>query len=320
MNSIILQRKFKLQVVLIIMVDYILYYYTPSLPAAIIFAVLFTLALMLLIYQTMHYRKIASKNFNIPTGKSFGCYIPLVIGTAMEAAGYVARGVSSQNKEKLSPFVVQSVLLLVSPAFMAASIYMLFHKILFNLRCQHISIVPPKFATSIYVIGDVLSFFVQAAGAGMMSRGTDNYRSGSNIVLGGLVIQLCFFGLFIITEFKFLFAVAGESPVVSIISKRWRYLNYALILSSLLILIRSIVRVVEFAEGHGGSIERHEYFLYIFDASMIFVSILVFVLTFPWANIYVIVTECSHAHILCPPFIGADEYEKNCTYMAKEST
>ena len=42
---------------------------------------------------------------------------------------------------------------------------------------------------------------------------------------------------------------------------------------SILIFVRSIVRIVEFVQGYDGFIMVHEVFLYIFDASMMWLAV-----------------------------------------------
>ena len=51
--------------------------------------------------------------------------------------------------------------------------------------------------------------------------------------------------------------------------------------ASMLILVRSIIRVIEYIQGNDGYILSHEYFLYIFDASLMFIAIAAFNLVHP---------------------------------------
>lgn len=49
----------------------------------------------------------------------------------------------------------------------------------------------------------------------------------------------------------------------------------ALYIASILILIRSIVRVVEYLQGYDGYLMKTEVFIYVFDALLMFVTMLV---------------------------------------------
>jgi high-affinity Fe2+/Pb2+ permease len=54
----------------------------------------------------------------------------------------------------------------------------------------------------------------------------------------------------------------------------WKKHMLSLYIVSLLIFMRSIVRVVEFLEGYGGYIMRHEAFLYVFDALVMWLAVI----------------------------------------------
>ncbi|BAO41535.1 protein RTM1 [Kluyveromyces marxianus DMKU3-1042] len=200
--------------------------------------------------------------------------------------------------EKVAAFVLILVLVLVFEYFItlpsAATIYMVFHAMLWQLKCERISFIPPRYATTTFVCGDVLSFILQGAGGGLSSG--DNTRDlGNDVILGGLAVQLVFFGFFIITEVKFLLMVSKRSPMVSRISNHWKVLNWTLLLVSLLILGRSIVRFVEFAEGTDGVIISHEWYLYVFDALFMLVCYLLFIVMFKYGNIFQVFVECGKA-------------------------
>ena len=47
----------------------------------------------------------------------------------------------------------------------------------------------------------------------------------------------------------------------------------ALYVTSALILVRSIVRVVEYLDGYDGYLMRHEVFIYVFDALLMFLAV-----------------------------------------------
>lgn len=178
--------------------------------------------------------------------KKFGKYIPLLVGCVMEAMGYIARAISSFDTSALVPYIIQSVLLLVAPALMAATIYMLFGRMLVLLRCKSLSIVPSRFSTTIFVTGDILSFFLQAAGGGLMSQ-EGSTSIGSNLIVAGLFVQIAFFGLFLITELRFALQVNKVSTVLGH-ENSWKFLNWTLIITSFLMLGTSILRVVEFIQ------------------------------------------------------------------------
>lgn len=274
--------------------DFQLYKYTPNRAAGIAFAVLFALATVVLIYlvsaAAFKSKKVAGTwmHFNSDNekqsirfymiGKLYGAYIPLIVGCVIEIIGYIGRSISSKHQQELGPYVLQSVLLLIAPTLYAASIYMLFGRLAHLLFAESLMIMPARFETLIFVLGDVASLLMQAAGGGLMAS-ADSATSGSNLVTAGLFVQIAFFGLFIINEFLFLLRIQKANSSIPPRCPRWKNLNLTLLITSFLILIRSIVRAVEFIEGYDGHIASHEYFLYIFDTTPMFILPLMFIAT-----------------------------------------
>ncbi|KAJ5580195.1 uncharacterized protein N7459_006180 [Penicillium hispanicum] len=96
------------------------------------------------------------------------------------------------------------MLILVAPPLFAASIYMTLGRVVIKLGAERKSIVPVRFLTKIFVVGDVISFLLQCGGGGYMAAGTLSAMDvGSNIVVGGLAVQLLFFGFFVIVSAVF---------------------------------------------------------------------------------------------------------------------
>lgn len=94
---------------------------------------------------------------------------------------------------------------------------------------------------------------------------------GQKIVLVGLFIQIIFFGLFITTALLFAKGASNGSRKTP-----WRTALVILIFGSILIMIRCIYRVVEYIQGKTGYIMSHEVFIYVFDASLMFIVMLIF--------------------------------------------
>lgn len=106
-----------------------------------------------------------------------------------------------------------------------------------------------------------------------MASGTDsNLSLGQKIIIVGLCIQLIFFGLFIIVSVIFHRRMAA-SPTTASLSIRvsWRKYLYSLYAVSVLIMIRSIFRVAEYVQGADGTLLRNEVYLYIFDAALMWI-------------------------------------------------
>lgn len=76
------------------------------------------------------------------------------------------RATAKDQTEKLMPYVLQSTFLLVAPAVFAASVYMVLGRVIRNLHAETPSIVHVRWLTKIFVCDDIISFVVQAGGAG----------------------------------------------------------------------------------------------------------------------------------------------------------
>jgi hypothetical protein len=114
-----------------------------------------------------------------------------------------------------------------------------------------------------------------STGGGLM--GTENPKTrdaGSKIIVGGLFLQIIFFGTFVLAAVLFHRRVRKHMPTVSQTIPYARHL-FALYSTSILIFVRSIVRVVEFLQGFDGFIYTHEVFLFVFDAVLMLTAMLI---------------------------------------------
>lgn len=64
----------------------------------------------------------------------------------------------------LGPYLIQTLFLLLAPALLAASIYMLLGRIILVLQAESHAIMRKKWLTKVFVTGDVLSFLLQGSG------------------------------------------------------------------------------------------------------------------------------------------------------------
>ncbi|KAK5689536.1 hypothetical protein LTR97_012876 [Elasticomyces elasticus] len=228
------------------MVYYKYYHYDPSLAASVLFAILFGIT------TAWHMLQLA---------KSRSWYfIPVLLGGIFEIVGYAARAVSHSQAPELTlgPYVIETLLLLVAPPLVDGEKYSLIRK---------------KFLAKSFVASDLICFFVQLGGAGLMSSShATTAATGSHIVLAGLLVQILIFGFFVLVAAVFHRRMKAEptAKVASIATLKnktqWQKYLYLLYGTSALVLVRNVARVAEFIEGFEGFIILHEVFLYVFDA------------------------------------------------------
>ena len=145
------------------------------------------------------------------------------------------------------------------------------------------SIVRVRWMTKIFVIGDVLSFFIQGGGGGIMAGGDmDKINMGQKIILAGLFLQIIMFGLFILISILFHHRLR-KSPTQQSCHPdlRWQKVLFVLYAVSVLIMIRNIFRVAEYIEGYDGLLLSVEWPIYVFDALLMAATMLIFYWGYP---------------------------------------
>ncbi|OJJ68908.1 hypothetical protein ASPBRDRAFT_132253 [Aspergillus brasiliensis CBS 101740] len=252
-------------------IDFKLYRYTPSSVAAGIFVALFLLTTIYHAYQLWR-------------GRAW-YFIAFVIGGIFQIIGYICRILAHSHKESVPIYSVQTILILLAPPLYAASIYMVLGRLITFLRAEKLSLVPVRWMTKIFVVGDVIGFVAQAAGGGIMASGTiEDYKLGEHVTVAGLAVQLAFFSVFIVTCGIFHRRIRQRpTEEVAAISARlrehhrwgWETVLAGLYAASLLILVRSIFRIIEYAQGNGGYLISHEAFMYVFDSTLMFLAMVV---------------------------------------------
>lgn len=172
----------------------------------------------------------------------------------VELVGYGARAYGHYHPTVLGPFIIQSVLILLAPILFAASVYMFLGRIIRSTGEDSKSMVRPTKLTKLFVAGDVVCFFVQAAGAGKLSNAKSQAEtdSGKWTILAGLLFQLVVFGAFLLVAVVFHARAWNSKATV-----RWHWQRYLFLLYviSIIITIRNVFRVVEYAMGGRWSLE-----------------------------------------------------------------
>ncbi|KAK6539733.1 hypothetical protein TWF694_009933 [Orbilia ellipsospora] len=188
----------------------------------------------------------------------------------MQTLGYLARLFSARDVANRGLYIAQFVLVVLAPLFTAAGDYIILGRLLERVlpggkRAKALGL-PARYITWIFVTSDLVSFIMQGMGAAIISANTDGrnpaaQERGTHIIMAGLAIQIAFFSFFIAAVIRFDTKTKLSHPDV-----RWRRLVHCLYVSCALILIRSIYRTVEFAEGWNGYLMGHEVYFYVLEA------------------------------------------------------
>ncbi|RHZ55490.1 hypothetical protein CDV55_105482 [Aspergillus turcosus] len=261
------------------------YPYTPSNTAGYAFMAIFGIATVIHIILMFPYRA--------------AYFIPLILGGICpstrpipkantnppgETFGYYGRAWSHQDRTAIGPWALQEILILCAPPFIAATIYMVLGRIIRALDAEHHSAIRTKWLTPLFVLNDVICFLTQIAGAGVQVTGdADVMAIGRKAVLAGLGFALVVFGLFVWVAGVFHARLDAEPTVVVRGRPRlgWKRYMWAIYSSCGMLMVRNLVRTVQFGSGKGSALNTEEAYIYVFDAGLMACSIGVLIVWHP---------------------------------------
>lgn len=115
------------------------------------------------------------------------------------------------------------------------------------------------------------------SGSGILASGKNDpsmTHTGNNVIIGGLVLQLIWFALFVVVAAVFHYRLRSIPTVRSQQPDcRWQIYLQTLYVASCLIIIRNLFRVIEYAQGNDGYLLTKEVFVYIFDALPMLITV-----------------------------------------------
>ena len=220
----------------------------------------------------------------------------------MEIGGYVVRIMGHNNPCNENTEITQKILLLVAPSVFAATIYMILGRTILAVHGAHLSPIKPSLLTKVFVVGDIICFFVQLTGGAIMSGGGSRTSLGRTIILVGLGLQITLFGLFVFVAYVFHTRLqvqrteASHRPEI-----KWQIMLTILYVVSGIIMFRNIFRVVETSGGKSGYLLKNEWPLYVFDAIPM-VSVVAIILY--WYPTLIRPTNYSRDSIEVQPVLG----------------
>ena len=203
-------------------------------------------------------------------------------GLVLEVLGYAGRIWSSQNIMNFNAFVMQLVCLTLAPCFMMAGIYYVIAQ-LTEIYGQKFSILKPMQYSLIFILCDLISIALQAAGGGVAASALSVYEDtadGSHIMVGGLAFQVFTIALFQLFWYHFLYKVyksykaygdAGFNPNFTHIRERNLLVPFICVVSFavILIFVRSIYRLIELSDGWSSKLAVDEIYFMILEALMV---------------------------------------------------
>ncbi|PQE17575.1 hypothetical protein CJF30_00009548 [Rutstroemia sp. NJR-2017a BBW] len=210
--------------------------YRPSDTAALAFVALFALLTVAHIVMMFMYRA--------------WCFIPFILGGISETFGYYERYQAHSQPATLGPWILQNLLILVSAPFLAATVYMSLGRLTSALGGHR-----SRWLSKLYVLLDFVVLISQLAGTVMPASGDAKMVvMAAHIILAGLIVQVVALGGFIVIAWK---AYTGlRNGAVEVMGVKWENYFKALMVVTGLIVVRSLVRMVEYIQGSDGEVDK----------------------------------------------------------------
>lgn len=144
------------------------------------------------------------------------------------------------------------------------------------LDAEHHSPIRAKWLTKAFVAGDCLSFMIQGNSSALLFH-SKTQEIGEIMVVLGLMVQVISFGLFFLTAIV-VHRRLEKQPTSEFLRTLadWQKILYMLYAVSILILVRSVFRVVEYVMGADGFSLSTEWPLYVFDTVPMFLVAVAF--------------------------------------------
>ncbi|BCS25544.1 RTA1 domain-containing protein [Aspergillus puulaauensis] len=266
--------------------DWSVFFYNPSLPAAILFAGLYLIPLVYHLYVSyIAYRR--GRYFR------YSYTLPLLIAAAVEVIGYGQRAASTQNVQDIGTFATSLTLIVLAPVLVCASLYILLSRIIRSTSTEASGqchdnqekgdtrvlggYLKAAWLPKIFITLDVGAMLTQGGGSAVASAGEweeDSLgKAGKGILIAGLALQLATFSVFLVVVVKF-HRDALKGGVLAQEEGMKRVLS-GVYIAGFFIMVRSIFRVIEFAWGMDSYLMTHEWPVYVLEAVPMFIAFMV---------------------------------------------
>ncbi|KAF2036625.1 hypothetical protein EK21DRAFT_45544, partial [Setomelanomma holmii] len=216
--------------------------YSPSFPAAIAIAILFTLLTLTHLTLAITFRK----RF---------CWV-IIMASTWETVAFILRSLGSQHQQNGGYALGSQLLFLLAPLWINAFVYMSAGRLIYFLHPErkvwHIKAIS---LGKWFVWLDIFSFIVQGAGGVMLNPGSDAnmMKIGKNVYMSGVGLQEFFILLFtgLIVKFQFDVQKLERQGLLNTgkTGRWWNWLTYSLYAVLVLITMRIIFRLCEFSGG-----------------------------------------------------------------------
>lgn len=196
-----------------------------------------------------------------------------------ELIGWASRTYAANCPYNSDAFLAQEVTLIIAPVFFSAALYVQLGLLIIDLGRES-SILSAKWYTIVFCTCDVISLIVQAVGGAQASTAdTDaEENTGTHIMVAGIAFQLFTMSLFGLLLGDFARRVSSRRRGLrGALTRQMKLVLLAILVSFVMIYIRSVYRTIELAQGWHGFLITHQGYFIGLDAAIMVVAVAVFV-------------------------------------------
>lgn len=198
--------------------------------------------------------------------------------------------------------MLQIVCITIAPSFLMAAIYSLPAKYA-AVYGRKTSPVPPMAYSYLFITLDLFAIALQGAGAGIAADASNKNKTtqkGTNVALGGMIVQVASMTIFFILCADFIYRVKSKKAKLAVEynvtigndgfepkyqhirdRKHFTHLIWAAGITCVFIYIRSIFRAVELGEGWNERLMINEKYFLVLESLMVALCLIPITLIYP---------------------------------------
>lgn len=206
------------------------------------------------------------------------------VGLVLEIVGYAGRIWYTLNDNSSSAYIMELVCITVAPCFLMAGIYYVLAQLILIFGNDFSRLKPMQYSL-IFIICDVISIFVQAAGGGV-SDNPSSSTIGRYIMIAGLAFQVFTISVFQVLWYDFLWKIYNTRKLHgdTLFNPKFPHIRarplltpfiWGVSLVVILIYTRSIYRLIETSSGWESYLSTNEIYFNILEGVMVSVAALI---------------------------------------------
>ncbi|GMM38963.1 hypothetical protein DASC09_063020 [Saccharomycopsis crataegensis] len=215
-------------------------------------------------------------------------YLSFIIACFSEGVGYIFRVILCKGSFNVNDYIAMSTLILIGPSIEMVTILFVYRRMLKRIGCGDPLNLSPRLNRMLF-FGLIVSSSVMQVVAGAKLSDPNALDEVLTYYIAGISLQIAMFGILLFSMLKFSLTI--HTHQFPHLTAHWKTMNWALFLSTTALLVRSIIRLVEYKQGWEGYIMNHSWFFYVFDSTPVFLVTIFFIMGGPLYTPFVLESE-----------------------------